>query len=247
MILLKLLHAATISTAAIIALGIILVIPTFIEPTKPNNALRIMLSFSIADSSNASAWCSGLSSVLKANAVAATVFFTGKTAEQHPEAVKAFPANVDIGSQTYSYVNLTLISNYDAQLEEVSKGKQAVDFAGKLSSRIFKAPHGSTDQNIYSLLSESGISADFSYEKQYNLFLNGQFVKFEATSYRGSDHTADFYLSLPRTGKLTILNFDDTCSLLSIAELVERLKGGGVEFVNASELAGFTLTERTRL
>lgn len=241
---LKLIHAATISTAAVIALGLILVIPAFIEPPKLNSRLRIMLSFSIVDSSNASAWCSELSSILKANTVKATVFFTGKMAEQHPEAVRVFAANVDIGSQTYSYVNLTSISDYTLQLEEVSKGKQAVDSAGQLQSKLFKAPYGSTDQNIYSLLSRSGISADFSYEYQYNLFLNGQFMKFNAASYSGSEHTADFLLGLPKTGELVIITFDDNAPLQSIGELVTRLKEGGVEFVNASDVAGFSLTRR---
>jgi len=241
---LKLIHAATISTAVIIALGIIIVIPTFIEPSKPNSKLRIMLSFIIVDSSNAPTRCNDLSSVLKANTVKATVFFAGKTAEEHPEAVKVFDANVDIGSQTYSYVNLTSISDYTLQLEEIHKGKQAVDFAGDLHSKLFKAPYGSTDQNIYSLLSRSGISADFSYEHQYNLFLNGQFIKFNATSYNGSEHSTDFFLSLPKTGELIILTFDDTASPRSIGELVARLKAGGVEFVNASEVAGFSLTDR---
>lgn len=241
---LKLIHAAVISTTAIIALGVILVFPIFNESKEQGNKLRIMLSFSIVDSNNASAWCSNLSSILQANGIEATVFFTGKMAEEHPEAVKAFATNVDIGSQTYSYINLTSISDYTIQLDEVSKGKQAVDFAGNLRSRLFKAPYGSTDQNIYSLLSRSNISADFSYEQHYNLFLNGQFIKFSATSYSGAEHSADFFLSLPKTGEPVILTFDDTSSSSSISELVSKLKVGGVEFVNASEVAGFCLTER---
>ena len=67
------------------------------------------------------------------------VFFVGKVAEQNPEAVTCFGNRVDIGSQTYDYVNLTTINDYSLKLQEVEQGKFAVDTAGHLNSSVFSS------------------------------------------------------------------------------------------------------------
>jgi len=203
-----------------------------------------MLSFSILEIGNVSEYCSNLSSILTLHNVKATVFFVGRGAEQNPEAVSCLSNACDIGSQTYSYVDLTSIPDYTVQLDEVERGKQAVDSAGDLCSKLFKAPYGSTDENIYSLLGRSEIIADFSYEDHYNIYENGHFVRFEAAVYEGSNHTADFFLTLPETDRPLIIDFDNTYSTSNIDFFLSRLKTGKIEFVTASEVAGTPLTIR---
>ena len=80
--------------------------------------------------------------------------FLGKLAESYPKCVTLFSSNdgIDIGSSTYNYINLTSTQDYLLTLEEVKEGKRAVDSIGRLDSKLFKAPSGSTNQNIYSLL-----------------------------------------------------------------------------------------------
>jgi len=176
--------------------------------------------------------------------VKATVFVTGKVAEECPECVKAFTKDVDIGSQTYSYVNLTSISDYTIQLEEVRKGKAAVDEAGNLYSRLFKAPYCAVDHNIYSLLSRSDITADFSYENQYNIYRNEEFLWFNAAVFNARDHSVEFFLGLPKTERLLIINFDNTQSISFIEGFLSGLFKGDIEFVNASRIAQAELTIR---
>jgi len=241
---LKLVHAAAISTAVVIALGIAMIAPTFVQPAKPENNLRILVSFSVIDYANVSQWCTDLSSILKTKNIKSAVFFTGKVAEQNPECVTVFDDDVDIGSQTYSYVNLSSISDYTVQLDEVRKGKFAVDDVGQLCSKLFRAPYGSTDGNIYSLLSESGIVADFSYENQYNVFISGQFIKFDTTSYKGSEYSADFFKTIPKTERPIILTFDNTTPISQIDDLLSELQKSNVQFINASETTGLSLTQR---
>jgi len=241
---LKLVHAAAVSTTVIMVLGLIMIAPTFFRNATPDSQLKVMFTFSVLEVDNVSKWCKELADLLTAENVKATVFFTGRFAEQHPECVKAFGNLVDIGSQTYSYVNLTSISDYDVQLEEVEKGKEAVDRAGNLYSRLFKAPYGSTDENIYSLLSHSGIVADFSYQFQYNVFQNGQFIKFDSITYNGSELSSEFLTSLPKTTKPLIIAFGPSTSIARINEVMQSLKGTQVVFVNASEIAGCKLTQR---
>lgn len=242
----KLIHAATISTGLILVLGLAMVVPIYIHfPNQPRKQLTVILLFSVTDPQNAAAWCGDLSAFLTEKNVKAMVFISGLVADLYPESVKVFPAFVDIGSQTYSYVNLTSIPDYLDQLEEVRKGKEAVDRAGNLDSRLFRAPYGSTDANIYSLLNRSGIVADFSYDEHYNKYHNGQFIKFELKTYNGTEHSAEFFLSIKQTDEPVAIVFDDFTSVNEIKSLVTDLLGT-VRFANASEVTGLDLTVRER-
>ena len=240
---LKLTHAAIISTTLIITFGILIVAPSFVRPNG-DQKLKIMLSVNIIDPGNVVAWCRDLTAFLKQNGISATIFFSGKIAEMFPESVRGFPSNIDIGSETYNCVDLASLRDSSLQLEEVDKGKFMVDIAGNLSSKAFKAPFGSTDESIHLLLRTSGILADFSYDNHYNVRADEQFIKYGCSAYDGYEHCADFFMSLPRTGKPVILNFNNTLPVSTIIELVSQLKGNDVEFVNASQLTGLSLTGR---
>jgi len=241
---LKLKIAATISTVLIIATGFFIISPLFYRSTDAETKQRILLTFSVGDSGESPAWCKNISSMLNFYDVSATVFIVGKVAEQHPECVTCFSNKVDIGSQTFSDLNLTSISNYEMQLEEVHKGKLAVDSAGNLYSRLFRAPNGEIDQNIYSLLSRNDILADFSYNCQYNVYLNNQFMKFEATVCDGSTCSADSILAQKKSSKPIIINFESGCPTELISNFIGTLKIGPFDLVNASEITELNLTVR---
>jgi peptidoglycan/xylan/chitin deacetylase (PgdA/CDA1 family) len=232
------------STALVIIAGFALIFPLYLRPPPKEAPQQTMLVFSIMDTGNVTEYCKSLSSTLHRLNVNATVFFSGKAAEHNPDAVSCFGENIDIGSQTYSYVNLTSISDYTIQLEEVRKGKAAVDEAGNLYSRLFKAPYRAVDQNIYSLLIRSDIIADFSYENQYNLYRNGEFLWFDANVFNGSDHSVEFFLGLPKTERPLIISFDNTQSVSFIDGFLSELFKGNVEFVSASRIAQAALTIR---
>lgn len=236
---------AAIITVLIIIVGFIMISPLILRPGNVETKQKVMLSFSVLQSDDAVEWCKNLSSILNAYDMSATVFVVGRVAEQYPQTVLSFSDKVDVGSETYSYRDLTNISDYSIKLEEVQKGKAAVDNAGHLDSRIFRAPYGATDQDIYSLLSRSGILADFSYKNQYNVYQNGQFIRFDATVFEGRDHSPDFLLTVNRTLQPLIVDFDNTYSTSTIESFLSRLKMGDLEFVNASELVGLALTQRS--
>lgn len=221
-----------------------MVSPIFLDPAQVEAKQRIMLSFSISESDDVVTWCENLSSILNKYDLGATAFIVGEVAEQHPECVRCFSDKVDIGSQTYSNSNLTSIPDYEAQLEEVRKGRLAVETAGNLLSKVFMAPNKATDQNIYSLLSQNGILADFSYDGQYNVYVGAQFLKFDASVFDGATCSADFILASDETSKLTILHFDTGCSTELIADFIVALRTGQFDFVNASEVTGLDLTVR---
>lgn len=239
----KLTHAAVVSTTLIITFGISIVAPNFLRPSVVQK-LKIMLSVSIIDPANVSAWCGDLAAFLGESGKSATIFFVGKIAEAFPESVRGFSSNVDVGSETYSYVDLASLRDSSLQLEEVDRGKFVVDAAGNLSSKLFKAPFVSAGENIYSLLRTSGIVADFSYDDHYNVRVNDQFIKYGCLAYNGCEHSADFFMSLPKTELAIILYFNNTVTVSNIVGLVSQLHGNDVEFVSASQLTGLSLTER---
>jgi peptidoglycan/xylan/chitin deacetylase (PgdA/CDA1 family) len=237
----KIVHYGAISTAIVILLGIAMVIPPFIQPTPP---LIVLLSFSLINDNNAPSWCNDISSILEKQDVKAVVFVTGKAAERHPECVKAFPDTVDIGSQTYHYVSLTSISDYTYALEEIQSGKKAVDNAGRLSSKLFKAPYGDTDENIYSLLNRSDILADFSYQDEFNKYYNGEFIKLDLVTYDGTAYPANFFQNLTAKDGPVQIVFDDKTSPHQVDDFISKIKSRHIKFVSASELAGIDLTVR---
>ena len=240
----RLKHAAIITTGLVLVAGFAMISPLFLKLDRAEPTQKVMLSFSVSESDDVVEWCKDLSSILNGYNIDATVFIVGEVAEQYPQIVSYFGDKVDIGSQTYNNIDLTSIPDYSLKLQEVQEGKTAVDNAGNLYSGVFRAPLGATDQDIYSLLSRSGIMADFSYDSQYNLYQNGQFVRYEAAVYEGRDYSPDYFSTLPNISKPLIIIFDSTYPISGIETFISTLKKGHLEFVNASELAGFTLTDR---
>lgn len=240
----KIKQAALIATVLVIITGFTLISPIFFRARDNDSGQRVMLIFNVSQSAGAQEWCLSLSSLLEKYNIGASVFFTGKIAEQYPRCVSEFSDRVDIGSATYSRVDLTGIPDYAIKLQEVQQGKAVVDAAGNLFSGVFKAPFGATDQDIYSLLSRSGILADFSYKNQYNVYQNGQFIKYNASVYEGRDYPPDFFSQLPRTDNPLIIVFDNTYPVSGIEDFLSGLKIDKIKFLNASELTGLTLTGR---
>src|SRR3990172_4815679 len=235
----KMIHVSAIATGIVIVLGIFMVIPPYIKPTS---AKVFLLSFSVSEDVEQS-WCDNLASTIKKHNVGATIFFSGKVAEKNHECVKTFPDNVDIGSQMYHYVSLASLSDYTKKLEEIQRGKKAVDTAGNLNSKLFKAPYGNTDDNIYSLLTRSNITVDFSYDDQYNKYYDGKFLKFELESYDGLSHTPEFFHNLI-TNEQIVINFDSSIPVSYVDNFISKMKSRSTHFIDASELTLLPLTIR---
>ena len=251
----KIAHLGIISTSVIIVLGLAMVIPAFTQHGSSHTIPSVMLSFSILDSEWVYSWCQDLAATIEKHDIKATVFLSGKTAEANPECVASFPSNVDVGSQTYNHVNLTALHDYSQALEEVKRGKQAIDRAGNLDSRSFRAPYGAADDNIYSLLSRSGIIADFSYVSQYNKYEEDQFVRYDLKSLTGDSAglrafptiVSDIEVTRQYNPAPVVVNFDSSMPIERIDEFISKLKadyGSSIQYVNASDLADADLTIR---
>lgn len=238
---LKLLHVSIIATGCVILLSAILFVPVFIPNEPP---AIVMLSFDITSEENLPTWCTDLSQVLEDNEVNSVIFLRGKTAEKFPDCVNTFHDGVDIGSQTYSYIDLQTITDYSIQLEEVEHGKHAIDQVGNFDTKLFKAPYGSTDENIYSLLSRSGILADFSYDHQFNKFYKGKFIKFDSVSYH-TPQIKSIISEIKAADYPIILSYDNSTPVSEIKNLLNILKSENIRFVNPSELTGINLTTRS--
>lgn len=226
----KIIHIGVISTGLVIAVGVALVAPALILPYMPQN-YPVFLSFEITDSSNLPYWCHDLSNVLEESDVKATVFISGKLAEEYPDCVTVFGNNVQIGSMTYNYVSLTN-SDYLLQLGEVQHGKQVVDTIGSLDSKAFKAPFSQTDENIYSLLSRSGIVADFSYDDHFNIYENGQFIRYDLETFSTPSE-----ITLSDKPIISRFSFVNTQPIEVISSTISDLKSYNTQFLTSSDLA----------
>jgi len=233
----KIAHVGILSTSIVIILGVFIVIPPYLPQSKP---LVTLLFFNISDDKNLPQWCYDLSDILEKQKISATIFVTGQIAEKYPSCVNKLAKENDVGSLTFDYVDITG-QDYSDQLGEVKSGKDAVDTAGHIDSKLFKAPYGTTDGNIYSVLNRSGIVADFSYATQYNKFNNGIFMRFDAASYNGTQHNPDFFKSLSHDTPIMI-NFDNTTPIQNIDEFISHLKSRHTLLLNASSLTGLNLT-----
>lgn len=240
----KMAALGALATGITICIGVVIAIGPSLAHTFEHNATPpVMLSFSVSNDRGVPQWCKDLSSILANHNVKATVFVAGKIADDHPECVAAFAqvTSVDIGSQTYSYVSLTSLDYLEAQ-DEVREGKLAVDRAGHIDSRLFRAPHGATDQNIYSLLSSAGIEADFSYTSQFNKYEGGQFVRYDLVSC--DCDSAGKVQSLLDLKSPVMIEMDNSSPASEIEGVIVALKKADMRLTNASELTGLDLTTR---
>lgn len=252
----NIIHVGIISTGTIIVLGIAMVIPAFTQQKPGPSIPSVMLSFSIMNTrGEISSWCESLSSILEKHDVKATVFISGTIAESNPECVNSFAPNVDIGSQTYSYVDLTSIRDYSEAIEQVDKGKNVVDAVGGIDSRLFRAPYGKTDENIYSLLSQKGIIADFSYVSQYNRYENNQFIQYDLKTLTGDTNGLRLFSLVSQDDDVVrsydpvpiAIQFDNSMEINQIDGFISELKSdyqNDIQFVNASDIIGLDLTYR---
>lgn len=235
---------ATIITVMVIAVGFAISSPLFFRQDPPEAKQKVMLCFDVLESGNPVDWCHNLSDILNEKNLAAIVFILGKVAQENPQCTTLFGDKVDIGSQTYSNVALASIEDYSIKLQEVQDGKAAIDEAGNLTVRTFRAARGETDDDIYSLLNRCSILADFSYPDHYNIYENDQFVKYDATVYEGRNYSPDYFLNSAKSAQPIIINFDSNDATANIEDFISKLQTGNFEFVNASELAGLALTSR---
>jgi hypothetical protein len=241
---LKLRQTAIIATVLVIIAGFAMIAPLFFQHDQQQTGSKqiVMLSFTVSETYNVVDWCQNLSSILSSYNLPATIFIEGKIAEQDPQTVECFGSQVDFGSLTYDNVNLTTIDDYSLKLWEVKQGKAAVDSSTNKNSTVFQAPNGATDQDIFSILSSSGIKADFSYKDHFNLYRNGRFEKIGADIVDVKDYTTENLLKREITTRPLILQFDNTLTTEQVDSFLFSLKAGTYNFVKSSALLDLVQT-----
>ena len=234
-----------IITGLVIVLGIALLYPALrIENQSPgiDKAKNIaLMTINIVNSSNLPTWCDELSNLLKINSIDASIFITGMLAEKYPSCITNFIDSNDIGSMSYSYDKITSTNSYPAQLDNIAKGKKAIDVTGGLNSTLFRAPYGSVDENIYSLLTRSHILVDFSYDDHYNIYTDGlsgkTFYKFPLKTLTSYTELEKFDPEIPLM--VSFYNYD---SVRSIENFI-NMTSNSFKFDTASELTNLDLTK----
>ena len=242
----NLIVGGVLATAIVIVIGVLYAAPPYIKWVESSQRVpAVMLSFSITNDQNMPEWCQNLAELLNKNQLNAVVFFPGKIAEKYPGCVESFHRGIDIGSSTYSFMQLSAERDYLVQLEDVRKGKAVLDSVAHVDSRSFKAPFGYTDDNIYSLLSRNNITADFSKDGSYNKYDNEIFVYHDMITINLNDVSNEqiaTQIEMKPSSPVQI-TADNSVPLEKISLLVnEILQKHNAKFVNASEVTGTSLT-----
>ncbi len=239
----KLSHAGAIATTIVIVAGVAMISPMLLRTQNRGVQPKIAIFLYVPTEANATAWCGEIASYLKATNTKATVFFTGEVVDNNTKLVTEFGETVDIGSMTQSYKPLLDITDYTAQLIEIRNGKISIDAAGHFDSKLFSAPYGAVNSDIFSQLRRTGIVADFSYDDHYNKIHNGTFITMPLRTVDGS--TLDTHALVPQLNDTpTIVRFYSTTSPKKVIETLESLKAEGYQFLNASDITGIQLVNR---
>ena len=238
----KLSHVATITTALVIIVGICLISPMFFRVPSPKNQPHVALFLYVTGEGNSTSWCQEVGSYLGAE-TKATVFFIGTAVDENPKIVTSFGPHVDLGSLTYHYQSILSSDDYTAQLLEIQEGKMAVDAAANVDSKLFAAPFGIVNNDIFSQLKRSGITADFSYTDHYNKLWNGTFITMPLKFVEGVNFNVG---DLPKDAgdPPTVVVLRSTSSSAQVIQTLQELKGAGFGFLSASDIVGFDLVGR---
>ena len=234
---------ATITTTLVILGGVVLISPMFFRKANRNSPPRIAVFLYLTDDINASSWCRDVGSYLGSTNTRATVFFVGSVVDGDPSIVRSFGESVDVGSMTYDFMPLLSNPDYIAQLNNIKSGKMSVDAAGNIDSKLFASPFASVDDNIYSQLSRSGISADFSYSDYYLKFYNGSFIKMPISTIEGTSLDVK-ELAQAVDEPLRVIKLTSNTPAKEVIQVFDALKNAGFRFLNASDIADMQLTVR---
>jgi hypothetical protein len=242
---LRIFTAGIIATILVVSIGVGMIAPVFLTDAASKDKLNVALMIDLGNASN-DTWAKEVVHLLDSEVIRATVFASGDYAYTHPELIIGLGEAVDLGSQTQTYSNLTEIPDYTLQLGEVADGKSAIDSVAGVESRIFRAPYGSTNDDVYSILSRSGILADFSYSDHYNVWYNGQFIRMDLPVYTLSAENVLEVSSLVKQGEsdTVIVIVDEVCPSQVLSQLLASMDQGQFHLVNASDLLGFSVTIR---
>jgi hypothetical protein len=239
----KLIHAGALATTLVIVAGVAMISPMLFRTQSRGVQPKIAIFLYVPNNTNATSWCSEIGSYLKATNTKATVFLAGDVVDNNTKLVKEFSEKVDIGSMTQSYKPLLNTTDYTAQLATIRNGKMSVDAAGNFDSKLFAAPYGAVNSDIFSQLRRTGIVADFSYDDHYNKIHNGTFITMPLKTVDGS--TLDTRALVPQLNDTpTIVRFYSTTSSKKVIEAFESLKAEGCQFLNASDITGIELVNR---
>ena len=119
----------------------------------------------------------------------------------------------------------------------------AVDAAANVDSKLFAAPFGIVNNDIFSQLKRSGITADFSYSDHYNKLWNGTFITMPLKFVEGLNLK---FGDLPKNANdpPTVIIVHSTTSSAQVIQTFQELKEAGFGLLSASDIVGFDLIER---
>jgi len=137
-----------------------------------------------------------LVSITREEKIDVTFFVVGQTAQEYSDLFYELAKDFQIESHTYSHVNLRKLS-IEKQVEEILRGKEAVERVIGRTTRGFKAPMHCLNKETVKILNELGLRFDVS--SLYFQYRMGKVIKIRPSWFREWCSFYDFLNLNPRS------------------------------------------------
>ncbi len=167
---------------------------------------------------------------LREHKVRATMFFTGRFAEQYPEGVKQAAADGhELGNHTYSHIDSRKLTDKALRQELARTDKIIHDLTGLSTKPYWRPPFGGRNNHMLNIAASEG------YRSIYWTLDSHDAV--------GQPKTADFIFdritntpTVELDGAIILEHFGSQASADALPRILDRLEGMGLQVVTISEL-----------
>lgn len=160
---------------------------------------------------------------LEKREVPATFFILGLSTKNHSDLLSNISKNNEIALHGYSHRLFTKLSNEEV-LEEIHKTEEIIKTCTNISPKIVRAPYGSLNNKIKSLLKENGYT-----------FVNWT-VDSKDWSYRNVEKTYNHVLKNVKGNDIILMHDIYKTSVDASIKLIDYYISKGYMFVTVSEL-----------
>jgi peptidoglycan/xylan/chitin deacetylase (PgdA/CDA1 family) len=169
-------------------------------------------------------------SILKANGIKATFFFTGEMAAKYPDSIRAiYNGGHEIGNHSYYHTDFTTLS-YSGMQNELSRTDNVISgIIGKTTKPLFRPSYGSYNSAVLQAAGDAGYTKTIMWtidSQDYNGLSAGQI------------YTRVINNVTP--GAIILMHTGDNNSVYALQDIINTLRSWGYGFTTVSGILGGT-------
>jgi peptidoglycan/xylan/chitin deacetylase (PgdA/CDA1 family) len=174
-------------------------------------------------------------SILSANGIKATFFFTGEMAAKYPDSIMAIAnAGHEIGNHSYYHTDFTTLS-YSEMQSELSRTNSAISSVTGITTKpLFRPAYGSYNSSVLQAVGDAGYSRTIMWT-------------IDSEDYNGLSASAIYtrVVNNVTPGAIILMHTGDNNSVYALQDIINNLKGKGYGFTTVSGILGGTSSGST--